>query len=113
VGVRRAAKKTSKFVLEFVGETVGELILTVLACALLGLLAFVGYASWSFSPRLTLAGAGLISLFLAHGAWRTFRDPAKGRPRRGLAAVTTAGFTLTAATAVFLLAYAPGCGCWQ
>lgn len=49
---------------------------------------------------------------MAHGAWRTFRAPAKGRRRRGLAAVTTVVFTTTAATAVFLVFYATGCGCF-
>jgi hypothetical protein len=97
--------------MEMVGEAVAELILTLLACALLACLALIGYLSWSFSPRLTVAGAGLISLFLAHGAWRIFRDPAKGRRHRGLAAATTAGFTLTAVTGVFLLVYGTGCGC--
>ncbi|MGW4688512.1 lysine transporter LysE [Streptomyces sp. NPDC004244] len=97
--------------METVGEAVAELVLTLLACALLACLALIVYMSWSFSPRLTVAGAGLISLFLAHGAWRIFRDPAKGRRRRGLAAVTTAGFTLTATTGVFLLFYGTGCGC--
>ncbi|MGW6414570.1 hypothetical protein [Streptomyces sp. NPDC055055] len=31
--------------------------------------------------------------------------------RRGLAAVSAAGFTLTAATALFLFFYATGCDC--
>lgn len=109
--VRRVAKRISEFLLETVGEAVAEVILTLLACALLAGLALIVYLSWSFSPRLTVAGAGLLSLFLAHGAWKIFRDPAKGRGHRGLAAATTTGFTLTAATAVFLLLYGAGCGC--
>ncbi|MFD8026590.1 lysine transporter LysE [Streptomyces lavendulae] len=111
MGVRRAAKAISEFLMETVGEAVAELVLTLLACALLAGLTLIVYLSWSFSPRLTVAGAGLFSLFLAHGAWRFFRDPAKGRRRRGLAAVPTAVFTLTAATGVFLLLYGTGCGC--
>jgi TRAP-type C4-dicarboxylate transport system permease small subunit len=91
VGVRRAAKKTVKFLLETVGEAVGELILTLLACALLGCLALIGYASWSFSPRLTLAGAGLISLFLAHGAGGPSAIPRRGAP----VGVTATGVTAT------------------
>jgi hypothetical protein len=94
-----------------VGEAVAELILTALACVLLACLALIVSLSWSFSRRLTVAGAGLLSLFLAHGAWKTFRDPAKSRSRRGVAAFTTAGFTLTAATGVFLLTYGTGCHC--
>ncbi|MFC8114980.1 lysine transporter LysE [Streptomyces sp. NPDC057305] len=109
--VRRVAKGISEFLLETVGEAVAEVILTLLACALLAGLALIVYLSWSFSPRLTVAGAGLLSLFLAHGAWKIFRGPAKGRGYRALAAATTAGFTLTAATAVFLLLYGAGCGC--
>ncbi|MCX4515270.1 lysine transporter LysE [Streptomyces sp. NBC_01619] len=97
--------------METVGEAVAEVILTLVACVLLACLALIAYLSWSFSPRLTVAGAGLLSLFLAHGAWRVFRDPMKGRRRRGLAAETTAGFTLTAATGVFLFFYGTGCGC--
>ncbi|MFE2850364.1 lysine transporter LysE [Streptomyces lavendulae] len=111
MGVRRAAKGISEFLMETVGEAVAELVLTLLACALLAGLALIVYLSWSFSPRLTVAGAGLFSLFLAHGAWRIFRDPAKGRRQRRLATVTTAVFTLTAATGVFLLLYGTGCGC--
>ncbi|MFF1464377.1 lysine transporter LysE [Streptomyces sp. NPDC058330] len=111
MGIRRVAKGIGKFLLETVGETVADMILTVLACALLACLALIAYLSWSFSPRLSIAGAGLLSLFLAHGAWGTFRDRAKGRRRRGIAAVTTAGFTLTAVTAVFLVLYAGDCGC--
>lgn len=59
---------------------------------------------------MTIAVGGLLSLFLAHGAWQTFRTATKGR-RQGLAALTTAGFTLTTMTALFLLLYATGCDC--
>lgn len=97
--------------MEMVGEAVDEVILSLLACALLACLALIVYLSWSFSPRLTAAGVGLLGLFLAHGAWGIFRDPAAGRRRRGLAGVTAAGFTLTAATGVFLVLYGTGCGC--
>ncbi|MFF8691695.1 lysine transporter LysE [Streptomyces sp. NPDC015144] len=107
---RRAAKGIGDFLIDTVGEAVAEVILSLLACALLGGLALIAYLSWSFSPRLTLAGAGLLSLVLAHGAWRTFRPPTKGR-RRGLAAVTAFGFTAAAATALFLLLYATDCDC--
>ncbi|GAA2586992.1 hypothetical protein GCM10010424_37740 [Streptomyces lienomycini] len=96
--------------METVGEAVAEAILTLLACVLLGGLVLIAYVSWSASPRFTIAGAGLISCFLAHGAWQTFRTSAK-RPRLGLAALTAALFTATAMTALFLLLYAPGCGC--
>ncbi|MFF6935108.1 hypothetical protein [Streptomyces sp. NPDC008312] len=42
--------------------------------------------------------------------WQTFREPVRRR-RRGCAAVAAAGFTLAAATAVFLLLYATDCAC--
>lgn len=71
MGVRRAAKGAGEFLMETVAEAVAEVILPLLACALLACLALIAYLSWSFSPRLTVAGAGLLSLFLAHGAWRT------------------------------------------
>ncbi|MFG2313291.1 lysine transporter LysE [Streptomyces sp. NPDC048566] len=108
--LRRAAKGVGRFLVEACGEVVGEAVLSVLACVLLGGLALIAYLSWSFSPRFTIAGAGLLSLVLAHGAWQAFRDPTK-RHRRGFAALTAAAFTVTAATALFLLLYGPGCGC--
>ncbi|MFE2021425.1 lysine transporter LysE [Streptomyces sp. NPDC059499] len=107
VGVRRAAKGVGDFLVETVGEAVAEVILSLLACALLGCLALIAYLSWSFSPCFTIAGSGLLSLFLAHGAWQTLRAPAKGR-RRGLAALTAVGFTVTAPSLLF---YAAGCDC--
>ncbi|MFF7888713.1 lysine transporter LysE [Streptomyces sp. NPDC020794] len=105
MGVRRAAKGVGDFLIEMVGEAVAEVILSLLGC-----LALIAYLSWSFSPRFTIAGAGLLSFFLAHGAWQTFRTATKGR-RRGLAALTAVGFTVTAMTALFLLLYATGCDC--
>ncbi|MEU4353697.1 lysine transporter LysE [Streptomyces virginiae] len=111
MGVRRVAKGVSDFLVETVGEVVAEVLLSLLACAVLGALVLIAHLSWSFSPRVTLAGAGLLSLALAHGAWTAFRAPAKGRGRRGLAAVTSFGFLLTAATAAYLLFYATGCDC--
>ncbi|MEL5954006.1 lysine transporter LysE [Streptomyces sp. CLV115] len=110
MGVRRAAKGIGDFLTDIVGEAVAEVILSLLACALLGCLALIAYLSWSFSPRLTIAGAGLLGFVLAHGAWQTFRTPTKGG-RRGLAAPTAVGFTVTAMTALFLLLYATGCDC--
>ncbi|CAM5669500.1 Lysine transporter LysE OS=Streptomyces tendae OX=1932 GN=GUR47_35530 PE=4 SV=1 [Streptomyces tendae] len=110
MGVRRAAKGFGDFLIDTVGEAVAEVILSVLACILLGCLALIVYLSWSASPRLTIAGAGLLSCLLAHGAWQTFRRPGKVRSR-GLAALTAAVFTGAAATALFLLFYVPGCDC--
>ncbi|QES10301.1 lysine transporter LysE [Streptomyces venezuelae] len=110
MGVRRAAKGVGDFLVETLGEAVAEVILSLLACALLGCLALIAYLSWSFSPRFTLAGAGLLSLLLAHGAWQTFRTRARGH-RGELAALTAVGFTVTAVTAVFLLLFSTGCDC--
>ncbi|KLJ04946.1 hypothetical protein [Streptomyces sp. KE1] len=103
-------KRVGEGLVEVVGEAVAEVVLGLLACALLGCLALIAYLSWSFSPRLTLAGTGLFSLLLAHGAWRTFRTTAKGR-RRGFAAFTAGIFTMTAVTVLLLLFYATGCDC--
>ncbi|MEU8773420.1 lysine transporter LysE [Streptomyces sp. NPDC048606] len=111
VGVRRVAKGVGDFVIEALGEAVGEFVLSLLACALLGCLVLVAYLAWSFSPRLTIAGAGVLGLLLAHGAWQTFRTSTKGR-RRGLATLTAAAFGATAITAIFLLLYGTGCDCW-
>jgi hypothetical protein len=104
------AKGVGDLLIETVGEAVAEVILNLVACALLGCLALIAYLCWSFSPRLTIAGAGLFSCLLAHGAWHTVRNPPKGR-RRGLAALTAVAFTSTAMTALFLLLYATGCDC--
>ncbi|NVI32190.1 hypothetical protein EK410_22930 [Streptomyces sp. CAI-17] len=109
-GFRRAVKRVGEGLVEAVGEAVAEVILGLLACVLLGCLVLIAHLGWSFSPRLTLAGAGLFSLLLAHGAWRTFRTAAKGR-RRGFAAFTAGIFTVTAVTALLLLFYATGCDC--
>nr|WP_206209410.1 lysine transporter LysE [Streptomyces sp. SID10362] len=110
VGVRRAVKGVGEFLVDTVGEAVAEAVISLLACLLLGCLVLIAYLSWSFDPRLTIAGAGLLSLLLAHGAWRTFRAAGHGR-RRGLAALTTVAFGASAATALFLLLYATDCGC--
>ncbi|MFG3164974.1 lysine transporter LysE [Streptomyces sp. NPDC048232] len=110
MGVRRAVKGVGKFLIDTVGEAVAEAVLSLLACLLLGCLLLIGYLSWSFDPRLTIAGAGLLSLLLAHAAWRTFRAASNGR-RRGLAALTATSFGAAAATALFLLLYATDCGC--
>ncbi|NED03616.1 lysine transporter LysE, partial [Streptomyces sp. SID6648] len=56
MGVRRAAKGVGEFLVETVGEAVAEVILSLLACALLGCLALIAYLSWSLSPRFTIAG---------------------------------------------------------
>ncbi|MEU3243354.1 MULTISPECIES: lysine transporter LysE [unclassified Streptomyces] len=108
--VRRAAKDVGDFLIEMVGEAVAEVILSLLACALLGCLALIAYLSWSFSPRFTVAGVGLLSFFLAHGACRPSALPRRVA-RRGLAALTAGGFTVAAMTALFLLLYATGCDC--
>ncbi|MFE4212714.1 lysine transporter LysE [Streptomyces sp. NPDC056844] len=110
MGIRRAAKGIGEFLTETIGEAVAELVLGLLACALLSGIVLTAYLSWSFSPRATVAGVALLSLFLARGAWQTFREPVRHR-RRGWAAVAAAGFTLAAATAVFLLLYATDCAC--
>ncbi|MFG3304900.1 lysine transporter LysE [Streptomyces wuyuanensis] len=110
MGIRRAAKSVIDFLIETVGEAVAEVILSLLACALLGCMVLIAYLSWSVSPRLTIAGAGLLGLFLAHGAWQTLRTPMKGR-RSGLAALATTGFTLAATAALFLHLYTTGCDC--
>lgn len=110
MGMRGAAKHLGDFLTEWVGETVGGLVLGLLACALLGGLVPAAYLAWSFSPRLALAGAGLFGLVLAHGSWSARRTRAKGR-RRGFAVVTTAALAVTGTTAAFLLLYATDCGC--
>lgn len=110
MGVRKAAKDVGDFLVETAGEAVTEVILSVLACVVLGCLALTAYLSWSYSPRFTIAGVGLLSLVLAYGGWHAVRSAGKGR-RRSLAALTAAGFTVAAVTALFLLLYGTGCDC--
>ncbi|MEU8538470.1 hypothetical protein AB0C52_00455 [Streptomyces sp. NPDC048717] len=105
------AKGVGEFLTETVGETLADLILQALACALLVALALVAYLSWSFSPNLTLAGAGALGAFLAYGALSVFRTPAKPRRYRWFAAAGATVFTAVASTAVFLLLYGTECGC--
>ncbi|MFD3530537.1 lysine transporter LysE [Streptomyces sp. NPDC058664] len=104
-------KGVGEFLVETVGEVLAEIVLTLLACALLAGLVLLAYLSWSFSPRLTVAGAGLLSLVLVHGTWVKFRGPAGTRRRRRLAAVTGGVFSVVAVTAVFLLLHGTGCDC--
>ncbi|MFI7383957.1 lysine transporter LysE [Streptomyces sp. NPDC049813] len=104
-------KGLGEFLTDTVGDAVAEVVLTVLACALLAALAGIAYLSWSFSPRGTLAGAGVFSLLFAHGVWRLYRKSVPGRGHRVLAAVTTTLVVVTACTVAFLLFYASGCGC--
>ncbi|WP_240509626.1 hypothetical protein [Streptomyces malaysiense] len=66
MGVRRTAKGVGDFLIDMVGEALTEAILSLLACALLGCLALTAYLSWSFGPRFTIAGAGLLGFFLVH-----------------------------------------------
>lgn len=111
MGGREAVKGVAEFLTETVGEFVGEVVLSVLACALLAGLVGIAYLSWSVSPRGTLVGAGAFGLLFAHGAWRMYRKSAKKRGHRALAAVTTTVFVVTCCTAAFLLFYASGCSC--
>ena len=75
--VERFWKSLGEFLSETVGEAVAEVVLTLLACALLAALVGIAYLSWSFSPRGTLAGAGVFGLLLAHGAWHLHRKSVK------------------------------------
>ncbi|MEU7022427.1 lysine transporter LysE [Streptomyces sp. NPDC046203] len=105
------ARGIGDFLTETVGETLADLILQGLACALLAALAALTYLGWSFSPHLTLAGAGALGAFLAYGAVSAFRTPAKSRRYRWFAAAGAIAFTAVAGVAVFLLLYGTGCGC--
>ncbi|CAM5638854.1 MULTISPECIES: lysine transporter LysE [Streptomyces] len=110
MGIRRAAKGVGDFLVDAAGEAVAEVILSVFACVVLGCLVLTVYLSWSYSPRLTVAGGGLLTLFLACGAWHVFRASGKRR-RRGFAALAAVGFIVSAVAAFFLLLYGTGCDC--
>ncbi|MFF5619968.1 hypothetical protein [[Kitasatospora] papulosa] len=66
MGVRKAVKGVAEFLMETVGEVVAEVLLGVLACALVLGLGLGLYLSWSFSPRSTVVGLGVLSLVFAH-----------------------------------------------
>ncbi|MFK0100357.1 hypothetical protein [Streptomyces sp. NPDC091040] len=114
MGVRRVAKSIGEHLWEFAMEAVGEMVLSFLACILLGGLAFMAYPSWAVNPRLTVAGTTLAGVALAHGAWVALRRRPKGTedaPRRGIAAITTGFLALTSGVTLFLAFYASGCNC--
>ncbi|MGA5216483.1 lysine transporter LysE [Streptomyces cinereoruber] len=95
-----------KWTAEEIVEAVGELLLQLLACALLVGLVFLAAWGWSVSPVLTGAGGGLFALFTGYGVWEAFRG--SERHRRGRltsAAVMTAGVV-----AVFAY-FASECSC--
>ncbi|MFJ5830086.1 lysine transporter LysE [Streptomyces sp. NPDC093089] len=95
-----------EFLKEAVAEIVGEALLGVLACLLLGGLLLLALWGWSVSPLLTGGGAGLFALFTGYGVWEAFRAPARRRTGRlAAAAVCTSGYVLVFAY------YASGCSC--
>ncbi|WP_329034343.1 lysine transporter LysE [Streptomyces sp. NBC_00178] len=110
--VREVVRGVGAFLRETVGEAVAEVVLGVLACAVLAALVPAVVRSWSLSPVSTIAGAGLLSLLLAHGGWNTFREPGRSRARRGVAAAGTVGFAVAAGLAGFLVFYGTGCDCF-
>ncbi|MET7643068.1 hypothetical protein ABZS83_05370 [Streptomyces sp. NPDC005426] len=93
-------------VVEFVVETVGELVLTAAACLLLAGLLVLSVWGWQRSPLITGGLAGLLAVFLCYGA-RELRRPA-GTPRKGRLAAAAA--CTTTAAVVFAL-YASSCSC--
>ncbi|MFB7027055.1 MULTISPECIES: lysine transporter LysE [unclassified Streptomyces] len=100
------AGKVVEFLKEAVVETVGELLLQLLACALLVGLVALALWGWSVSPVLTGAGGGLFALFTGYGLWELFRGSERHRKGRlASAAVVTA-------TVVLVFAYyASNCYC--
>ncbi|MFI8003343.1 lysine transporter LysE [Streptomyces sp. NPDC086010] len=112
MGVREVVKDVGDFLLETVGEAVAEVVLGVLACAVLAALVSAVVLSWSLSPVSTIAGAGLLSLLLAHGGRNSFRKPGRSRARRGAAAAGTAGFAVATGVAAFLVFHGTGCDCF-
>ncbi|MCF4139033.1 lysine transporter LysE [Streptomyces sp. Tue 6430] len=94
------------FLKELLGELVGEVVLTVVACLALAGLALAFVRGWEGSPLVAGGAGGALLAFLGYGGWELLR-PA-GPVRRGrLAGVAAAAF----AGAALFVVYAWSCGC--
>ncbi|MFC8265217.1 lysine transporter LysE [Streptomyces cinereoruber] len=100
------AGKVVEFLKEAVVETVGELLLQLLACALFVGLVFLAAWGWSVSPALTGAGGGLFALFTGYGLWEMFRGSERHRKGRLASAAV-----VTATIALVFAYYASNCYC--
>ncbi|MEU1468041.1 lysine transporter LysE [Streptomyces sp. NPDC005761] len=103
---REAGRGVREFVVEFVVETVGEILLSAAACLVLAGLFISAVWGWQQSPLLTGGLAALLTVFLCYGTWE-LRRPA-GTSRRGRLAAVAA---CTATVAMFFGYYASSCSC--
>ncbi|MEU6954838.1 hypothetical protein [Streptomyces sp. NPDC045714] len=78
------------FVVELLGETVLEMLLTVVSLCVVAVLAVAFIWSWQRSPVLAGGVGGTVVLFLGYGAWDSLRPARPGRNRRlaGAASLT-------------------------
>ncbi|MET9505443.1 lysine transporter LysE [Streptomyces sp. NPDC006622] len=98
------------FLAELLGELVGEMVLTVIACLAVAGLALAFLWGWERSPLITGGAGGALLAFLSYGGWEQLRPskPGPGRGRRGRLAGAAAA---TFAVAAVFIAYAGSCNC--
>ncbi|WP_157839923.1 hypothetical protein [Streptomyces megasporus] len=103
---RRVIRGIGSFSREFLGEFIGEAVLTVVACLTVLGLALVFVWGWERGPLVTGGAGGAALVFLGYGGWELLRPARPGRRGR-LAGVAGIAFTVAA---VFV-GYASSCGC--
>ncbi|MFD4233144.1 hypothetical protein [Streptomyces sp. NPDC058542] len=101
--VRRVVPAIRSFVVELLGETVLEMLLTVVGLCVVAALAAAFIWSRQRSPVLAGGVGGAVVLFLGYGAWESLRTARPGRNRR------PAG----AASLTFFVAVVIGFYAWQ
>lgn len=104
--VLRVVRGVGSFLKELLGELVGEVMLTAVACLAVAGLALAFVWGWERNPLATAGTGGVLLAFLGYGAWELFRPARPGRRGR-LAAVAAVTFAVTAV----LIAYAWSCNC--
>ncbi|MGW2618707.1 lysine transporter LysE [Streptomyces sp. NPDC001500] len=104
--VLRVIRGSGWFFKELLGEAVGELVLTLVACFAVGCLALAFVSGWARSPLVTGGVGGVLLVFLGYGGWEAFRPARPGRRGR-LAGAAATGF----AVAALFLVYAWSCNC--
>ncbi|MEI5033918.1 hypothetical protein RB201_17590 [Streptomyces sp. S1A(2023)] len=101
--VRRVVRGIRSFVVDLVGETVLEMLLTLVSLCVVAVLASAFIWGWQRSPVLAGGVGGAVVLFLGYGAWEALRPARPGRNRR------LAG----AASLTFFVAVVIGFYAWQ
>ncbi|GAA1005556.1 hypothetical protein ACFQWA_21040 [Streptomyces thermogriseus] len=102
----RVIRRAGSCLKEFLGEFVGEVVLTVAACLVVAGLALAFVRGWQRGPLVTGGVGGALLLLLVYGGWELLCPSRPGR-RGPLAGAATAAFVL----AVLLLVHGWPCDC--